>query len=252
MPQTDGRPDLTLTVDVVLLTIRDDRLSALAERRDCEPFAGALTLPGTSVGADESLDAAARRALTGRLPLAPDAVHLEQLATYGDPGRDPRGRSVSVAWLAIAPGLPEPSGDRREPGCPAAQWVPVRGLLGERRHGDAERGGPGRATLGFDHLRILQDGVERAASKLEYSTIGTAFCGAEFTIAELRRVYEVVWGRRLDPGNFHRKVTGAHGFVVETGATVGGRAGRPAQLYRRGPADLLHPPLIRTSFHPMT
>src|SRR6266699_2766581 len=100
------------------------------------------------------------------------------------------------------------------------------------------------ADLAFDHVRILWDGVERARAKLEYTSLGAAFCGDEFTVAELRRVYEIVWGTSLDPRNFHRKVTGAERFLVETGS-ASPSGGRPAQRYRRGQAELLHPPMLR-------
>jgi 8-oxo-dGTP diphosphatase len=103
----------------------------------------------------------------------------------------------------------------------------------------------GRRRLAFDHDRILADGVERARSKLEYSPLGAAFCEDEFTIAELRRVYEAVWGTTLDPRNFHRKVTGADRFLVPTGNTTTRDGGRPAQLFRRGSAEQLHPPMLR-------
>lgn len=234
MAYTSQHPPFAVTVDIVLLTIRDDRLCALVVRRGSPPYEGRSALPGGFVGVDENLETAATRELAVETAVQVEAVHLEQLASYGEPDRDPRMRTVSVAWLAIAPDLSDPTAgtDAAE-----AQWVPVENLLDD---GD---------VLAFDHRQILTHGVERAQAKLEYSTVGTAFCGAEFTVAELRHVYEVVWGRRLDPGNFHRKVTGAEGFVVETGERVGGRSGRPAQLYRRGPADLLHPPLTRTSFH---
>lgn len=98
--------------------------------------------------------------------------------------------------------------------------------------------------LAFDHLRILQDGVERARAKLEYTSLGAAFCAEAFTVAELRRVYEIVWDTPLDPRNFHRKVTGAERFLVETGS-ASSSGGRPAQLYRRGDTELLHPPMLR-------
>ena len=222
-----------VTVDLVVLTIREDRLCALVARRAGEPYARAPALPGGFVSIDETLHSAARLELAALAAVDADEVHLEQLASYGGPGRDPRAPTVSVAWLAVAPDALEPTAGDDE----AARWVPVPDLV----HG---------RPLAFDHRRILLDGVERAQAKLEYSTIGTAFCGEEFTVADLRRVYEVVWGRRLDPGNFHRKVTGADGFVVETGEHVTRRGGRPAQLYRRGAAELLHPPLTRTSFHP--
>ena len=99
--------------------------------------------------------------------------------------------------------------------------------------------------LAFDHNRILADGVERARAKLEYSPLATAFCPPEFTVAELRRVYELVWDTRLDPRNFHRKVTGAEGLLEPTGRTTTRDGGRPAQLYRRGKAELLYPPMLR-------
>ena len=98
--------------------------------------------------------------------------------------------------------------------------------------------------MAFDHARILQDGVERARAKLEYTPLAAAFCQDEFTVAELRRVYEIVWGTPLDPRNFHRKVTGAERFLVEAGADLVGRRAGP-QLYRRGTAELLHPPMLR-------
>ena len=102
-----------------------------------------------------------------------------------------------------------------------------------------------RKRLAFDHHRILGDAVERARAKLEYSPLATAFCADEFTISELRGIYEAVWGVPLDPRNFHRKVTKTDGFVVPTGETTTRDGGRPAQLFRRGTAQTLYPPLTR-------
>jgi 8-oxo-dGTP diphosphatase len=133
---------------------------------------------------------------------------------------------VSVAYLALAPDLPVPVAGTD---AAAASWVPVSEV----------------STLAFDHARILSDGVERARAKLEYTPLGTEFCGAEFTVAELRRVYEIVWGISLDPRNFHRKVTGVDGLLEATGETTTRDGGRPAALFRRGPATALHPPLVR-------
>jgi 8-oxo-dGTP diphosphatase len=105
----------------------------------------------------------------------------------------------------------------------------------------------GGERLAFDHRKILADGVERARSKLEYTALATAFVGPEFTVADLRRVYEVVWGVGLDAGNFHRKVTSA-GFVEPTGDSVQRGPGRPAALYRHAEgADELNPPLTRSA-----
>lgn len=236
MAYTSDYPPFAVAVDIVVLTIRDGRLCALAVRRGDATECGRIALPGGFVRLDEDLRDAAVRELREQTAVDVDGVHLEQLASYGAPDRDPRMRTVSVAWLAVAPDLPDPAAgtDTAE-----ARWMAVEDLLG------------GTDSLAFDHEQILRDGIERAQSKLEYTTIGTAFCGEEFTVAELRRVYEVVWGRRLDPGNFHRKVTGADGFVVETGDQELRGSRRPARLYRRGPAVLLHPPLTRRSFHPL-
>jgi 8-oxo-dGTP diphosphatase len=111
---------------------------------------------------------------------------------------------------------------------------------------DILAGPPSR--LAFDHHQILADGVERARSKLEYTPLATAFVADEFTIAELRAVYETVWGERLHAGNFHRKVLSVPGFVESTGETTetgGARGGPRSRLYRRGDARLLHPALLR-------
>ena len=129
----------------------------------------------------------------------PGRVHLEQLAAYGAPGRDPRMRVVSIAYLAFAAEMPEPraGGDAAD-----AAWTPIDalGLTGEgtQRPGTTRR-------LAFDHAVILTDGLERARAKLEYTALATTFCAPEFTIPELRAVYETVWGEELHAGNFHRK-----------------------------------------------
>lgn len=221
---------VAVTVDLVVFTVRDDRLCALAVRRGVPPYRGRWALPGGFVHEDEGLLEAARRELAEETGLEELPVHLEQLATYGEPRRDPRMRVVSVAYLAFGPELPEP---RAGTDASDARWRPVAELLS----------GPGR--LAFDHGQILADGLERARAKLEYSPLATAFCDEEFTVAELRRVYEVVWGIELDPRNFHRKVTGSPGFLVPTDRRTTRNGGRPALLYRRGDATVLSPPISR-------
>jgi 8-oxo-dGTP diphosphatase len=244
-------PPFAVTVDLVVLTVRRDSLCALVVRRGEPPFQGCWALPGGFVRVDEDLAEAAARELaeeTGLCALDPSApapangagAHLEQLATYGDPKRDPRMRVVSVAHLALAPDLPapRPGGDAQ-----GARWAPVEELLG--RNGSPGREEEQPAPLAFDHAQILADGVERARSKIEYSSLATAFCPQEFTVGELRRVYEAVWGVALDPRNFHRKVTGTPGFLVPAGGTTTRQGGRPAQLFRAGGATLLNPPMLR-------
>jgi 8-oxo-dGTP diphosphatase len=218
---------LFLTVDLVILTVRENFLHVLVIERGNEPFRGQAALPGGFLRAGEGLREAAERELAEETGLDGGQLHLEQLATYGAPGRDPRGRVVTVAYLALAPDLPIPAAgsDAR-----AARWAPVRQV---------------RGALAFDHSQILDDAVERARTHLELTTLAAAFCGPTFTIGDLRHVYEVVWDRPLDPRNFSRKVANTEGFVEATGDRRLPETGRPAMLYRRGPARALNPPLLR-------
>ncbi len=225
------RLNVAVTVDLVVLTVRPDGLAVLLVRRGVSPYRDRWALPGGFVLEHEDLALAAERELEEETGLASVGAHLEQLATYGAPRRDPRGRVVTVAHLALVPRVAAPTAGTD---AADASWWPVGRLV--------EHGQP---RLAFDHARILVDGVERARAKLEYSPLGTAFCDEEFTVAELRRVYETVWGTTLDPRNFHRKVTGTPDFVVETGRTTTRDGGRPAQLYRTGNATLLHPAMLR-------
>ncbi|MGW8384431.1 MULTISPECIES: NUDIX hydrolase [unclassified Streptomyces] len=220
-----------LTVDLVILTLRDSRLHILLVKRGEDPFQGMLALPGGFLNHDgeEILDAA-HRELAEETALTSDCVHLEQLAVYGEASRDPRGRVVSVAHLAIAPELPDPVAGTD---ATDAAWIPAETVLS------------GKAALAFDHRRIATDGVEHARTKLEFSSLATAFCGEEFTIAGLQQVYEAVWGTRLDTRNFYRKVQAAKGFIIPAGTDRRSTGGRPARLYRAGPKTVLFPPLIR-------
>lgn len=230
--RTEVHPPFAVTVDLVVLTVRDGRLHVLLVERGAEPFAGRLALPGGFVHPDEDLADAAYRELreeTGLGGAGQARVHLEQLRSYGAPQRDPRMRTVSVAYLCLAPDLPAPvaGSDAR-----AAHWVDLTTI----GHGDG---------LAFDHAEILADGLERARAKLEYTSLGTAFCPAEFTVAHLREVYEAVWGVPIDPRNFHRKATKTAGLLVPTGRYAAGTPGRPAQLYRRGEVGSIDPPMTR-------
>ncbi|MGW9348656.1 NUDIX hydrolase [Nocardiopsis flavescens] len=221
-----------VTVDLAIFTIRDGALMILLIERGEEPFRGRSALPGGRVRSEETLDEGARRELMEETGIDGGRLHLEQLGAYGDPGRDPRGRVVTVAYLALGPDLPEPVGGTD---AAHAHWVPVEAVIGD----------PG--ALAFDHGRVLNDALERIREKLEYTTVAAVFCPEPFTLTELRTVYEVVWGRGLDPSNFRRKATRAEGFVEPTGAQRAQQAGRPASLYRKGDASLLTPPLLRSA-----
>jgi adenosylhomocysteine nucleosidase len=224
-------PGVLLTVDLVILTLRRTSLQVLLVERGVEPHAGAMALPGGFLrDAEEPIPVAARRELSEEAGLDADALLLEQFGVYDNPGRDPRGRVVSVAFLAIAPRIPDPVAGTD---AADARWASADEVLS------------GSLPLAFDHQAIVVDGVERARSKLEYSAIAAAFCGPTFTISELQQVYEAVWGVRLDPRNFYRKIQGTRDFVVPAGQGKRASAGRPARLFRAGPGTVLNPPMTR-------
>lgn len=237
-------PPIAVTADIVVLTVRNGQLAVLLIERAGHPFQGCWALPGGFVEEREDVDDAAARELREETGLeltvagretGPGGGHLEQLRTYGAPDRDPRLHVISVAYVALVADAPPPAAGSDAAG--ARYWL-VEDLalpaLG-RRTG---------ATLAFDHATIVADAVERVRAKLEYSTLATAFVDQPFTLGELRRVYEAVWGEPVHEANFRRKVLSTPGFVEPTGTTAA-TEGRPAQLYRRGDATVLHPPLLR-------
>lgn len=229
-------PTVALTADVVLLTIRDGQLSVLLVERAEHPYRGAWALPGGFVGPDEDADTAAARELeeeTG-LEAASDGtgrVHLEQLATYTAPDRDPRTRVVSVAYMAVAADVADPVAGSD---AAAARFWPVADLaVGLTGNEDPEAG----VDLAFDHERIIADAVARLRGKLEYTTLATLLVAEPFTIPDLRRAYETVWDEQLEPVGFRQRMVreAAVDRIRAIGDTeAGGRPGRPAALYRRG------------------
>lgn len=224
---------LTVTVDLAIFTVRHGELRVLLIRRGNEPFRGMPALPGGFVRPGEGLDEAALRELGEETGVDGRTLHLEQIQAYGAPDRDPRGRVITVAYLALGPGLPAP---RAGTDAQAADWVPVASALDPS------------TELAFDHDVILREALERARSRIEYTTAAAAFCPEPFTVADLRHVYEAVWGIALDPSNFRRKVTRAADFIVPTGEFRSPEIGRPAPLYRRGSAQVLFPPLLRSAY----
>jgi len=223
-------PPVGVTVDVVVLTIRQGQLCVLLVERGKHPSKGEWALPGGFVGPGETLDEAARRELVEETGVDLAPAHLEQLRTYGDPGRDPRLRVVSVAYLGLMPDIPRPSAGSD---AADARFWPVEDL--NTAHG---------TRLAFDHDRLVADGVERARGKLEHTTQATSFVDQPFTVADLRRVYEAVWGVTLHPANFRRKVLSTPGFVEATGDERATGRGW-AELYRPSGGAALHPAMLR-------
>ncbi len=213
-------PAFAVTVDVVVLTMSDGGLHVLLVRRGVTPFEGMWAIPGGFKRPAETLDEAAKRELLEETGVD-GASLLRQFGAYGDPGRDPRMNVVTVAYLAV---LREVHGIAAGTDAAAAALIPVSQALN------------GKIELAFDHARIVRDAVERVRVDLGLTGIATAFVGPTFTLAELRSVYEAVWGVHLDGANFRRSVLAEDGWVIPTGrrARPGSTGGKPAELYRAG------------------
>ena len=213
-------PAFAVTVDMVILTMLDNRLHVLLVRRGVAPFEGMWAIPGGFKRPNETLDEAARRELAEETGVD-SASLLTQFGAYGDPGRDPRMNVVTVAYLAV---LREVAGIVAGTDAAAASLIPVSDALN------------GKVELAFDHSRIVRDAVERVRLDLELTGIATAFVGPTFTMAELRAVYEAIWGVQLDAANFRRSVVTEDRWVIPTGrrARPGSTGGKPAELFRAG------------------
>jgi len=215
-------PAFAVTVDVVILTMSDGALHVLLVRRDQAPFEGMWAIPGGFKHPTETLDEAATRELSEETSVQAASL-LTQFGSYGDPGRDPRMNVVTVGYLAVMRdvGAVAAGTDAAE-----ATLMPVSEVLG------------GSVPLAFDHDRILRDAIDRVRVELEVSGVATAFVGPTFTLAELRAVYEAVWGVHLDGANFRRSVVAEDGWVIPTGrrARPGAAGGKPAELFKAGRA----------------
>ena len=224
-------PPFAVTVDIAIFTIIEEQFSLLLVQRGEEPFKNAWALPGGFVQPDEDLSSAAARELTEETGIG-TAPHLEQLKTYGAPERDPRMRVVTAAYWAVLPGLGTPTAGSD---ASHADFIPISRIEACRYE------------LAFDHQLIVADAIERARAKLEYSTIATSFCSNEFTLSELRKVYETVWGVPLEPANFARKAQQCEAFLQPLDRTISPSSGtgRPAQLFRAGTAVEIQPPFKR-------
>lgn len=202
--------NLRVTVDIVIFTVRERTLQVLLVRRGVPPFEGQYAIPGGFILEGESLEQAAKRELQEETGVRD--VFLEQLYSFGDPARDPRGRIITVAYYALI------SSERNSlaAGSDAseARWF----LMSEL------------PALAFDHKQILDYAVERLRNKLEYTTVGFQLLPEKFTLGELQSVYETILGRRLDKRNFRRKIAL---LGVLKPLREWQRAGRkPARLYR--------------------
>jgi 8-oxo-dGTP diphosphatase len=220
-------PPFAVMVDVIVFTIENDQLMVVLIERGEEPDSASLALPGGFVRPEEDLIDAAMRELHEGTGL--ENQGLTELGAYGRPGRDPKLRVVTIGYWVIVPHLPEPIG---EAGVSGLKVAVDDVLLGETK-------------LPLDQDLIIGDGLEQARRALENTTVATDFCDTEFTITELRKVYEIVWGVNLDQGNFQNKVLEIENFVVPTGRRRAGGRGRPPELFTAGSALVIDPPFRR-------
>lgn len=201
--------NLPVTVDIVLFTIVERDLQVLLIRRLAKPFQGLFALPGGFVQEGESLDRAAEREL--REETGVEKVYLEQLYSFGEPGRDPRGRVITVAYYALVPNvqLLKAGTDASD-----ASWFPVARL----------------PQLAFDHRQIIEYAQQRLRNKLDYTNVGFELLPEKFTLTELQLVHEAILGEPLDKRNFRRKII-VKGIVAPT-KEMRPTGRKPAQLFK--------------------
>ena len=214
----------SVAVDLAILTVIDGQLRVLLVDRPREDIPG-WAMPGGFVRIDEALDQAVQRVLAEKVGV--QGVHFEQLASYGALDRDPRGRVISIVYLALCP----------------AQILGDRPLARLQVDWPGETGGPAQALLdgaplplAFDHAEILGDVVKRLRGKLDYSPIGYAFLPPRFTLREVQEVHEAILGKPLKKPPFRRKLLD-RGMIAPTGVFETGGAYRPAELYEVKPEE---------------
>lgn len=199
-----------IATDVVIFTIEEGELKVLLIQMKKHPYENAWALPGGLIHGDESLETSAQRQLVSKTGVKHG--YLEQLASFGDPKRDPFGRVVSVAYFALIP-------------------IGTRELKTTEEYGGVAWFSTAKLPkLAYDHRRILGVALARLQSKLAYTNIVQELLPKTFTLTELQKVYEIVLGRKLDKRNFRKKILDLE-LVAATGAIQKGKASRPAALY---------------------
>ena len=222
-------PRPAVTCDAVVFTIREGALAVLLIQRKGEPYRGKWALPGGFLNKNESLDRAAARELTEETGMT--GARLVQLGAYGDPGRDPRGHTVTIAYVAFM--LSEPKISAGDDAA-AAEWVPFRQLALEPaapRTGRSKKSAAASRELAFDHAKILKSAHQRLCQYLEDPIRDRAFSvlPGRFTMGELRPIYELGFGRPFPPGKFKQMLID-RGLVVPASSKP---PKKPAeQLYR--------------------
>ncbi|MGH3068250.1 MAG: NUDIX hydrolase [Streptosporangiaceae bacterium] len=219
-PAASEAPRFSHEVLAVVLQVRHQQLNVLLWQRGAPPFEGRWALPGGPLGADERLGTSLGRHLATKVDLT-DIAYLEQLETRSDPRRDPRGRVLATAYLALVAVDVEPDETARTRSGPRippdTAWHPVQDL----------------PPTAFDHGSIAESGRDRLRAKLSYTNIGFALAPETFTIAQLRDIYAASAGHLVSATNLQRVLT-RRGVIEPTAAAARPTSvgGRPATLYR--------------------
>lgn len=197
------------SVDLVLFSLIDDGLGLLLPKRDREPFLGSRALPGGYVHIDEDDDTFNTARRVAREKLGVDVAYLEQLYTFSGRARDPRGWSISVSYLGLVAATDLAEQVRRN-------LVPVEKI----------------PRLPFDHNEIVAKAIQRLHDKSTYSSLPAFLLPPEFTLNDLRGLYERITGESIDRANFRRQIVDVQKLVVPTGGRRRGLAHRPAEFFR--------------------
>ena len=205
-------PRPALTVDCIIFGLdAQQELKVMLIQRNIPPFQGQWAIPGGFVRVDETLEAAALRELQEETGI--HHIFLEQLYTFGGLKRDPRDRTVTVAYFALINLVEQKiqaSTDAR-----AAEWFAISNI----------------PQLAFDHNQILQVAIARLRSKIRYEPIGFELLPQNFSLSQLQRLYETVLDRPLDKRNFRKKILGMD-LLIDTGKVEHNVAHRAAKLYK--------------------
>jgi 8-oxo-dGTP diphosphatase len=213
-----------VSIEIVCFALVEGELNVLLVQRREEPFAGSWALPGGTPQNDEPLDAAAQRILAETAGLW--GVYLEQLYTFGDPGRDPRGRAISIGYYALMPALSRDGG--------AGNVRAGRAVESAAWHSVDRPPGP----LALDHGRIVSYARWRLSQKVTYTPLAFHLLPESFTMTDLRGVYEAIVGEEYDPSNFGRQMMARWDLAPVPGSRDR-RSRRPARLFRYiGPREI--------------
>ena len=232
MPETLASSQIHVAVDLLIATVRGGKLGVLLSRRPEAPYQGCWALPGQLLPLEESAETAAESLLMEMLPM--DRAYREQLFTFTDVNRDPRGRVISIAYLVAVPW-------QRLEGCLARPEAKLECFLAAHRGDTLCLTGPDghpveEDQLAFDHGRILRTGILRLRGKITYSELGFRFLNRmdAFSLGELQTVFEAILGEKQDKSNFRRNILAryeAGGRIRQTEDLHKKGRGRPAMLY---------------------